>query len=436
MTPGAIMGKLDRRRFLLALASAPLSAVLTVPRSAAAAATKRVVVVVGGFAGATAAKYLRLLDPSIAVTLVEPNETYTACPLSNEVISGHRSIESLQIGYGGLSTRGITVVHDLAADIDPAKKTVKTAGGKTLSYDAAVVAPGIGFDFGAVEGYSEAAAEAIPHAYKGAEQTLLLRRQLEAMPDGGLFVIAVPKSPFRCPPGPYERAAQVAHYCRHHGKAASKVLILDSNDSFAKRALFEGAWEREVPGMIEWVSGAEGGAVEGIDADTRTAMTTFDEHQAAVLNLIPRHTAGPIAHTAGLVNAAGWCEVRPLTMESAVHPGIWVIGDACTGGTPEFPMPKSAHMGMTQAKVAAGAIVASLNGLAPPRPFYANTCYSLATPEYGFSVVQVYRVEDDSFVYVQEAGGVSPLDAPPIQRRLEAHYAEGWFRNVMADAFT
>ncbi|NCA70083.1 MAG: cytochrome C [Sphingobacteriia bacterium] len=430
------MSKMNRRHFMQILAAAPLTSILSVPVAAAGAAPKRVVVVGGGFAGATAAKYLRRLDPAIQVTLIEPLTTYTSCPLSNEVVTGHRTIESLQIGYDGLARRGVELLHETVTAIDPVKKSVTTQGGQTLSYDACVVAPGISFDYASVEGYSEEVATRIPHAYKGADQTLLLKQQLEAMPDGGLFVISVPKGPFRCPPGPYERAAQVAHYCQTHDKPKSKVLILDANDSFAKRVLFEQAWAALYPGMIEWVSAAAGGTVERVDADTLTAVTTFDEHTAAVLNLIPRHTAGAIARETGLTNAAGWCEVVPMTMESAVHPGIYVVGDACVGGTAEFPMPKSAHIGMTQAKVAAGAIVAALNGLAPPVPYYANTCYSLVAPDYGVSVVQVYRVEDNQFVYVEEAGGISPVDALPIQRKLEAEYADGWFKNVMADAFT
>lgn len=429
------MHGLNRRAFLSALAAAPLASWLTLPSARSGGAGQRVVVVGGGFAGATAAKYVKRLDPALQVTLIEPLRTYTSCPLSNEVITGHRTVESLQVGYEGLTRHGVAIQHDWVSAIDPAKRAVATASGQTFDYDALVVAPGIAFDYGAIDGYSEELANRLPHAYKGVEQTLLLKQQLEAMPDGGVFIIAVPRGPLRCPPGPYERAAQVAHYCLTHDKPKSKVLILDANDSFAKKALFEQAWQTLYPGMIEWVSGAAGGAVERVAADARTAFTAFDEHPAAVLNPIPPHRAGAIASATGLTNAAGWCEVTPLTMESTVHPGIWVIGDACVGGTPEFPMPKSAHIGMTQAKVAAGAIVARLNGLEPPVPYYVNTCYSLAAPDHGFSVVQVYRVEDNRFVYVAEAGGVSPLDAIPLQRKLEADYADGWFRNVMADAF-
>jgi sulfide dehydrogenase [flavocytochrome c] flavoprotein subunit len=432
------MSVIDRRNFLKILAAAPLASYLSIPSQArAAAAAKHVVVVGGGFGGATAAKYLRLMNPQVKVTLIEPNATYVSCPLSNEVISGHRTLESLQVGYAGLKARGVDLVQDSVTAVDPAKRTVTLkAGGKPLGYDALVVAPGVDFDYGAVEGYSEEVAKTIPHAYKAGEQTLILKQQLEAMPDGGVFVITVPKAPFRCPPGPYERAAQVAHYCQTHGKAKAKVLILDANDSFAKKALFEQAWQALYPGMIEWVPAASDGTLVRIDPASRTAFTELGEHKADVLNLIPRQGAGAIAKAAGLTNDKGWCEVEPMTMGSKVHKGIYVIGDSCVGGQlPEFPMPKSAHIAMTQAKVAAGAILADFEGAKPPVPYYANTCYSLAAPDYGFSVVQVYRVDDNQFVYVKEAGGVSPVDALPIQRKLEAEYADGWFRNVMADAF-
>jgi sulfide dehydrogenase [flavocytochrome c] flavoprotein subunit len=288
-----------------------------------------------------------------------------------------------------------------------------------------------------VEGYSEAVASDIPHAWKAGEQTLLLKKQLEAMPDGGLFVIAVPKAPFRCPPGPYERAAQVAGYCKSHGKPKSKVLILDSNDTFAKKALFEQGWAALYPGMIEWVPSSKDGTVLKIDPKARMCFTELGEHKADVLNLIPPMRAGAIAKATGLTNKGGWCEVVPMTMESAVHKGVYVIGDSCVGGElPNAPFPKSAHMANTQAKVAVGAIIASFNGQPPPVPFYANTCYSVLGEGYGISVVQVYRVEDNKFVYVKEAGGISPVDALAIQRKLEAEYADGWFRNILADAFS
>jgi sulfide dehydrogenase [flavocytochrome c] flavoprotein subunit len=427
---------MNRRNFVKLLAAAPLASVLTVPTTTWAAAAKQVVVVGGGFGGATAAKYLKIMDPSIKVTLIEPHKTFYSGALSNEVISGHLAIEGISADYAGLAKRGVEVVQDLVTEIDPAKKSVKTKGGKTFGYDAAVVSPGIDFDYGTVEGYSEAVSAEIPHAWKAGDQTLLLKKQLEAMPDGGLFVISVPKAPFRCPPGPYERAAQVAGYCKTHGKPKSKVLILDGNDTFAKKALFEQGWAALYPGMIEWVPAAKDGTVTKIDPKTKMCFTELGEHKADVLNLIPPQRAGNIAKAAGLINKGGWCEIVPMTMESAVHKGLYVVGDSCVGGElPNAPFPKSAHMALTQAKVAAGAIVASLLGQPPPVPYYANTCYSVLGPDFGISVVQVYRVEDGKFVYVKEAGGISPVDALAVQRKLESHYVHGWFRNVMADAF-
>jgi sulfide dehydrogenase [flavocytochrome c] flavoprotein subunit len=445
------MSQINRREFLKLVATASSAAVLTIPGTARAGAKGKVVVIGGGFGGATAAKYLRMMGgASVDVTLIEPNKTYTSCPLSNEVISGHREIKSLQVGYDGLKKHGVNVLHDTVTKVDPAKKTVTTQGGKTLAYDALVMSPGVEFNYAGVEGDSEELSNTvIPHAYKAGPQTLLLKKQLESMPDGGKFIIAVPPGPFRCPPGPYERASQVADYLTKKGKTKSKVILLDANDSFSKKGLFEQAWKNmfgyQAGGMLEWVPGASDGKVIKVDAKTMTAYTNFGEHKGDVLNIIPPHTAGKIAKDAGLTNAKGWCEVVPMTMESTVHKDIYPIGDACVAGEmPVYPMPKSAHMAMTQAKVAVGAILAKMNGQAAPVPFYVNTCYSTINPEYGFSVVHVYRVTDNKFVYVTDAGGVSPVTlgtkeapqtVPPIQRKLEAEYCVGWFNNVMADAF-
>lgn len=432
------MSQFSRRDFLKVIAAACPAAVLHIPQ-AHAAAKARVVVVGGGFGGAAAAKYLKLMSPTLDVTLVERNKIYTSCPLSNEVISGHGKLKDLEIGYGGLSKRGINVVIDEVSAIDPVKKSVALKGGKTLAYDAMVVAPGIDFNYGGVEGYSEALANGdLPHAYKAGPQTLALQKQLMAMPDGGTFVITVPPGPFRCPPGPYERASQVAAYLKGHGKTKSKVLILDANDSFSKKGLFEQAWKMIYPGMIEWVPGASDGKVVKIDPKTRTAYTGFGEHKASVLNVIPPHHAGMIAKATGLTNEKGWCAVDMLTMESAVHKDIWVVGDSCVhGDLPVYAAPKSAHSAVTQAKVAAGAIIAKLNGQPAPEPFFVNTCYSIAAPDWGFSVVHIYRVENGKLLYVKDAGGVSPVESPALAslRKLEAGYAMGWLKNIMTDAF-
>jgi sulfide dehydrogenase [flavocytochrome c] flavoprotein subunit len=430
------MKHFNRRDFLKTLAVAAPACVLSITPGRAAAKA-RIVVVGGGFAGAAAAKYLKMMSAGLDVTLVEKQKIFTSCPLSNEVIAGHGRLEDLQIGYDGLVKRGINVVFDEATAIEPEKKTVKLKGGDTLSYDALVMSPGIDFNYAGVAGYSEALANSsLPHAYKAGPQTLALKKQLEAMPDGGRFVITVPPAPFRCPPGPYERAAQVCSYLTTHGKSKGKVIILDANDSFSKKALFEQAWKLQYPGMIEWIPGASDGKVEKIDAKTKTAFTNFSQHKADVLNVIPPHHAGMIARNTGLANDKGWCPVDMLTMESTLHKDVWVVGDSCVhGDLPVYPTPKSAHAAVTQAKVAVGAIIARLNGQPAPEPYFVNTCYSLTAPDWGFSVVHVFRVEGGKLVYVKEAGGVSAVEAPAVQRNLEAEYAVGWLKNIMADAF-
>ncbi|MCP5279397.1 MAG: FAD-dependent oxidoreductase [Thiobacillus sp.] len=460
------MNQINRRQFIQFTAAASSAAALSFPSIARAGAKAKVVVIGGGYAGATAAKYVRLMDANIEVTLIEPNSIYVSCPLSNEVIVGHRDIGTLSVGYDGLKKRGVNVLHDYVTAVDRARKVVTTQGGKNLPYDALVMSPGIEFHYTGIEGYNESMINDIPHAWKAGPQTLLLKKQLEVMPDGGKFVIVVPKGPFRCPPGPYERASLVANYFQHHGKKKSKVIILDANDSHSKKGLFNQAWakmygwEKEglganPNGMIEWVKGAEGGNVTKLDAKTKTVSSDFVDVKADVLNIIPPHKAGKIAVVAGLTGATGnnfeqgWCKVEPMTMASAVDPSIYTIGDACvagemsTYGNPNaaFDMPKSAHIAMTQAKVAAAAIVAKVNGLAPVDPIYANTCYSVVGDDYGISVAHLYRVEGGTFKYIKEGSGVSPMampdksPVPAIYRKLEAEYADGWLRNVMADAF-
>jgi len=446
------MNGFDRRTFLKALAAAPVASVLAIPRVHANTPKARVLVVGGGYGGATAAKYLRVLDPAIAVTLVERETLYTSCPLSNEVISGERDIKTLEVGYDGLRQHGVEILHDEAGQIDPVKKTVATAGGKTLEYDALVLSPGVDFDFGAIEGLTRELAETrLPHAWKAGPQTLLLKRQLEGMPDGGTFIIVVPPGPFRCPPGPYERAAQVALHCKTHGKAKSKVLILDANDSFSKKALFEQAWKELYGygegGMIEWVPASKDGKVERVDPETLTCYAGFGEYKGDVVNVIPPHHAGKIAKDLGLATFKDkWCEVRPENMESTKQKDIYVVGDACVGGelATNNPFPKSAHMAISQAKVVAASLVARFNGLPPPEPIYTNTCYSVVGHDWGFSVVHLFRVDGGQWVYVKSGSGISPVtmgtkDAPKpvprLYRKLEVEYADGWLRNVLADAF-
>lgn len=273
----------------------------------------------------------------------------------------------------------------------------------------------------------------MPHAWKAGPQTALLRKQLEAMRDGGTVIMVAPPNPFRCPPGPYERASLIAHYLKHH-KPKSKIIILDAKDSFSKQGLFTQGWELYYKGMIEWVSGAQGGKVEGVDPKTMTVKALLENFKGDVVNVIPPQKAGNIAHVADLVDEKGWCPVNKKTFESTKHKDIHVIGDASIA----TDMPKSGYAANSQAKVAALAIVDALNGREPGTPSYVNTCYSLIAPDYGISVAAVYRLEvggDGVQKIVQTAGGLSPKDASPEVRKREVAYAYSWFANLTHDMF-
>jgi NADPH-dependent 2,4-dienoyl-CoA reductase/sulfur reductase-like enzyme len=299
-----------------------------------------------------------------------------------------------------------------------------------LDYDRIVLSPGIDLRFDALPGYDEAAAATIPHAWKAGEQTTLLRRRLEAMDDGGTFVMAAPANPFRCPPGPYERASLVAHYLKTH-KPRSKLLILDAKDSFSKQRLFQAAWQDLYPGMIEWVSLSSGGKVIEVEAKTKTLVTDFGRHQGDVVNVIPPQRAGEIAQVAGVADRTGWCPIDPVTFESRLQPNIHVIGDASISGG----MPKSAFSANAQGKVCAAAIASLLRGEAPTEPKLINTCYSLVAPDYGISVAGVYSPRNGVLTDVEGAGGTSPVSAPPSFRAQEAVYAEAWFQTIANEVY-
>jgi sulfide dehydrogenase [flavocytochrome c] flavoprotein subunit len=392
----------------------------------------RVVVIGGGYGGATCAKYIRKLAPGIEVTLVEQNKMYTTCPFSNTVIGGLKKIEDITHSYDKLSQRhGVKVVHDIAKDVDSVKKVVTLKGGTKLPYDKLVMSPGIEFIWGGISGYDEAAAKVMPHAWKAGPQTTLLRAKVEAMKDGGTVVIVAPDNPYRCPPGPYERASLLCHYFKQH-KPKSKVIILDPKDKFSKQSLFVGAWESLYPGMIEWVSKSAGGKVTRVD--TKAMEVENDNgftYQGDVINVIPPHRAGTIAQRAGLADKSGWCPVNQTTFESTVAKGIYVIGDAALAGK----MPKSGYAAGSQGKVCAAAVVADLGGLNMPEPSYVNTCYSLVAPEYGISVAAVYRITDKGIMPVEGAGGGSPKDVDETFRNMEAVYAQGWYDSTVADMF-
>jgi sulfide dehydrogenase [flavocytochrome c] flavoprotein chain len=417
------------RRHFLKLGAAVSTALLPLP-AFAQAARARVVVVGGGFAGATCARALRYSDPRIAVTLVEADPTFTACPFSNAVIAGLRELAAQQFTYERVAADGITITRGTATGVDPQARTVTLADGARLTYDRLVLAPGIDIRWGTLPGYDEAAAAQMPHAWRAGEQTLLLRRQLEAMDDGGLVVIAAPANPFRCPPGPYERASLIAHYLKTK-KPKSKLIVLDAKDAFSKQRLFQAAWAELYPGLLEWVPLSKGGAVTSVEPATRTLVTDFGRHQANVANVIPPQKAGRIAEAAGVTDRTGWCPIDPMTFESKLQPRIHVIGDAAIAGA----MPKSAFAANSQAKTCAAAVAQLLTGGTPSTPKLINTCYSLVAPDYGISVAGVYQPTNGQLADVPGAGGVSPQDAPRATRAAEAVLAEAWFRTITTEVF-
>jgi NADPH-dependent 2,4-dienoyl-CoA reductase/sulfur reductase-like enzyme len=393
-------------------------------------ASARVVVVGGGFGGATAARTLKQLDPALDITLVEPKARYVSCPFSNLVIGGSRSMTEQTFSYDRLAEDGVTVVRDRAVGIDPISHRITLGSGASLGYERLILAPGVSLDFEALEGYSEAAANRLPHAWLAGEQTLLLRAQLEAMADGGVVAIAVPANPYRCPPGPYERASLIAEYLSKH-KPRSKVILLDAKDQFSKQALFLKGWQSKFGGMVEWQGLSDGASVVRVDAETKTLFTDFDAVTTAVANVIPPQKAGSIAQAAGIADRSGWCPVDALTFESSLAPDVHVIGDAAILNA----MPKSAFSANAQAKLCAVQIVRSMSGAEPLDVTLANTCYSLLSEDFGISVAGVYQADGERWVSVPGSGGVSPTAADDQARSLEARYARDWFKAITQETF-
>lgn len=424
----AINHRISRRDFCRT--GAAVAAATALPLPAFAQSAPRVVVIGGGFGGASCARALKSIEPKLQVTLVEQNKTFTACPFSNIVVAGLRGIEQQQFGYDKVAAAGIAMAAQAATAVDATARTVRLADGTSLAYDRLVLSPGIDLRFDALQGYDEAASERMPHAWKAGDQTVLLRKQLEAMDDGGLVVIAAPANPYRCPPGPYERACLIAYYLKTR-KPRSKLLILDAKDTFSKQRLFQNAWKELYPDMVEWVSLSQGGKVNAVDPATNTLITDFGNHTAKVANVIPPQRAGRIAIIAGAADNTGWCAIDPVTFESKSTPNIHVIGDACLAGS----MPKSAFSANAQAKACAQAVVTLLSGGSPAAPKLINTCYSLAAPDYGISVAGVYQPKNGLLADVEGAGGVSPADAPRDVRAREANYAQTWFATITAEVF-
>ena len=418
----------DRRALLAGLGATALSAAFANP--AAAQTRASIVIVGGGFGGATAARFVKAFLPEATVTLIEASRVYTACPFSNLVIGGEREITSQQFGYEQTAAAGVTVVHDRAVAVDAAGRTVTGQSGAVWRYDKLILSPGIDLIWDAIEGYSDAAAEVFPHAWKAGAQTLLLRRQLEAMPDGGLVVMSVPQAPFRCPPGPYERASLIAQYLQAN-KPGSKLLILDAQDQFSKQPLFEEAWAELYPGLVERRGAQDFGRVIAVDTQARTLSTEFETVRADVANVIPPQRAGSIARIAGVADATGWCPVDPVSFASTLQPDIHVIGDAIIAA----PMPKSAFAANLQAKLCALQVSRLLAGLAPQPATLTNTCYSFTSSETAISITGVYSAGESAFRSIEGAGGLSPPGAERFVRETEAMQAQTWFEVITRQAF-
>ena len=417
-----------RRSFLgasLAGVAAGLTGCAVPPRHASAG---RVVVIGGGYGGATAARYLRLLDPAIDVTLVEASEAFVSCPLSNLVVGGFKSMADITVGYEALSARGVRVVRDTASSIDLDRKTVRLARGDALAFDRAIVAPGIDFIWAELPALADPANQArVLHAWKAGPQTAELRRQLEAMPDGGVFVISIPEAPFRCPPGPYERACQVAAYFKAT-KPRSKVVILDANaDVLSKGPLFKRAWSELYAGLIDYQPNSK--AVD-VDVAGRAVKLEFGDVKGDVLNVLPPMRAAAIASPFITVNQR-WCEVDWITYESKVAPGVHLLGDALQVAP---LMPKSGSMANGHGKNCAAAVVSLLHGNPPnASPTLLNTCYSMLSDRHAVHVASVHKYDgaERTMKVVPGSGGVS---ASMSER--EGLYALDWARNIWADALS
>jgi NADPH-dependent 2,4-dienoyl-CoA reductase/sulfur reductase-like enzyme len=424
---------MKRRQFVQTVSSASvLGAMGFVSGCATGSGDKgpKVVIIGGGYGGATTAKYIRMWsDYGIAVTLVEPNATFISCPISNLVLGGSKSMSDITTPYDNLSSRhGVKMVRDIVTSIDPDKRTVKLAGGSELAYDRLILSPGVDFMWETLPGMSKPGAQdKVLHSWKAGPQTVALRKQLEAMPDGGVYAMAIPLAPYRCPPGPYERACQIASYFSK-AKPKSKVLILDANDDVtSKGPLFKKAWSERYKNIVEY---RPKHALTDVDAASNTLKFEFnDSIKADVLNVIPPMRAGDIAVKTGLATAnKRWCEVDFLTFESKAAPNIHVLGDSIQIAP---AMPKSGHMANQHGKTCAAAVVALLTGKSPnAMPIYNNTCYSFVSEEDVIHVASVHQYDaaKKTMVTVAGSGGVSSA-----ANELEGRYAMSWARNIWAD---
>jgi NADPH-dependent 2,4-dienoyl-CoA reductase/sulfur reductase-like enzyme len=393
----------------------------------------RVVVVGAGFAGCACALWLRQRAPHVQVTLVDPQQRYVTCPMSNEALVGWRSLASITVSRAALARASIRWVPERAVAIEPDTRRVRLAGERWLPFDRLVIAPGIRMLWNRIEGYDETAARSMPHAWQAGEQTLRLAQQLRSMDDGGVVAISVPTGPMRCPPAPYERASVIAAWLAQH-KPRSKVLIFDGNNYFPRQDVFTDAWGSLYPGKIEWIASTAHGAVHRVDPVSRTLYTDSGAHPVAVANVIPPQAPGQIATDAGLASDHGWCPVDPRSFESSLVAGVHVIGDACIAGA----MPKSASAACSQARQCAQAVAALLSGNEAPSPQFDSVCYSFIAPGRALAIHGQFAIEDDTIVAI-------PAPAPSNAARIgttssgadarQARSASQWYRDIRLSAF-
>lgn len=426
------MSRIDVRRRQLLLAglaatALPASRARAAPSRAAAA---RVLVIGGGFGGATCARTLHRLVPGADITLLEPRGAFFTGPSTNAALASVCAEGDIVRGPGALEREGIRWIRERAVELDPVTKRVRVASGASFEADRIVLSPGIAMRWDRIPGLDAKTSEAVPHAWLGDAQVPRLRERIESLRDGATIAIAAPANPYRCPPGPYERASLLAWRLSSRRLKRCKILLLDAKDDFTKRALFQVGWDTLYPGMVEWVPHAKGGEVLEVDTRRHTLkLLNGSRVRVDLASVVPPQRAADIAQAGDLADESGWCPVHPANFESTRHKGIHVIGDACIAQ----PMPKSAFSANSQAKLVALAIAAQLAGLPAPEPRLVNTCYSLLAPDYAISVGGLYGVVSDRLSTLND--GMSPLGAAREWRVREAAYAHEWYEQITYDSF-
>ena len=423
--------KINRRNLLAGGGAASASVILGAP-AVLGQAKPRVVVIGGGPGGATAAKYIaRDSGGAIEVVLVEPAKEFITCFHSNLYLGGFRDMKSITHTYDKLaSAYGVRLNHQMASMIDREKKQVVLADGSRISWDRLIVSPGIDLKYDSVPGWSQSVEETMPHAWKAGKQTEILKARLDAVPDGGLIVMIAPPNPYRCPPGPYERASMMAHALKRAGKTKAKIIIIDPKESFSKQGLFQAGWEKYYPGMVEWLGPNIHEGVKSVDPKTNTVETGFETYKnAALVNVIPEQMAGKIARDAGLANASGFCAINPENMRSVVDASIHVLGDACIAGD----MPKSAFAANSQAKVAAMMVRGELMKSPTFPARYSNTCWSLIETDDTVKVGGSYGAKDGKITAIDTF--VSKTDESATMRKEQQAENIGWYAGITADIF-